>query len=298
MEREQSLVLEVNNLKKTYRNGVEAVKGIDIHLDSQEVCALLGPNGAGKTTTLKSILDLVNYEGKIKVFGNPVREVKDRISFVPEEKLFYENMDINKSLKVLNKILTNFDNTKAEELIKYFDLPRNKKIASFSNGMKTSAYLSFAFAQNVDLYILDEPTWGLDPIKRDDVLEMIRQMVIEGKSVLYTSHIIPEVQKIADRMYIMHKGKIHYSGSIDELKEKYKVFYMTGDVYDELGDESFYAVVKEQNKISVISNDQNQWNRLSRINEIEVDYCDLEKFFQIIIRSGQNLGNTSNAKEE
>ncbi|MGC9383443.1 MAG: ABC transporter ATP-binding protein [Kosmotogaceae bacterium] len=300
MEREQSLILEVNNLKKTYRNGVEAVKGIDIHLDPQEVCALLGPNGAGKTTTLKSILDLVNYEGEIKVFGKPVREVKDRISFVPEEKLFYENMDVNQSLKVLNKILTNFDNTKAEELIKYFDLPRNKKIASFSNGMKTSAYLSFAFAQNVDLYILDEPTWGLDPIKRDDVLEMIRQLVIEGKSVLYTSHIIPEVQKIADRMYIMHKGKIHYSGSIDELKEKYKVFYMTGEVYDELGvgDESFYAIVKEQNKISVISNDQNQWNRLSKIREIEVDNCDLEKFFQIIIRGGLNSGVFSNSTKE
>ncbi|TYB86623.1 MAG: ABC transporter ATP-binding protein [Kosmotoga sp.] len=288
MEREQSLILEVNNLKKIYRNGVEAVKGIDIHLDSQEVCALLGPNGAGKTTTLKSILDLVNYEGEIKVFDKPVREVKDRISFVPEEKLFYENMDVNQSLKILNKILTNFDIARAEELVDYFDLPRNKKISGFSNGMKTSAYLSFAFAQNVDLYILDEPTWGLDPIKRDDVLEMIRQLVIEGKSVLYTSHIIPEVQKIAERMYIMHKGKIHYSGSIDELKENYRVFYMSRDLYEKLSDETFYAVVNEKERVSAISDDQEQWNKLTVMNNIEKDTCDLEKFFQIIIRSEQN----------
>jgi ABC-2 type transport system ATP-binding protein len=222
------------------------------------------------------------------VFDKPVREVKDRISFVPEEKLFYENMDVNQSLKILNKILTNFDIARAEELVDYFDLPRNKKISGFSNGMKTSAYLSFAFAQNVDLYILDEPTWGLDPIKRDDVLEMIRQLVIEGKSVLYTSHIIPEVQKIAERMYIMHKGKIHYSGSIDELKENYRVFYMSRDLYEKLSDETFYAVVNEKERVSAISDDQEQWNKLTVMNNIEKDTCDLEKFFQIIIRSEQN----------
>ncbi len=298
MERKQDVILEVNNLEKTYKNGVKAVKGIDIHLDSQEVCALLGPNGAGKTTTLKSILDFVSYNGDIAIFGKPIQEVKNRISFVPEEKKFYENMDINQSLKILNKTLTNFDNKRAEELVDYFDLPRNKKISSFSNGMKTSAYLSFAFAQDVDLYILDEPTWGLDPIKRDDVLEMIRQLVIDGKSVLYTSHIIPEVQKIADRMYIMHKGKIHYSGSIDELREMYRVFYIPEKVYEELSDESFYAVVEEKDKISVISNDHDQWDRLSKIKGIEVDNCDLEKFFQLIIRGGLNSGLFSNTTKE
>ncbi|MFW6120353.1 MAG: ABC transporter ATP-binding protein [Petrotogales bacterium] len=296
MERKQDMILEVNNLEKTYKNGVKAVKGIDIHLYSQEVCALLGPNGAGKTTTLKSILDFVNYKGDITIFGKPIQEVKNRISFVPEEKKFYENMDVNQSLKILNKTLTNFDNKRAEELNDYFDLPKNKKISSFSNGMKTSAYLSFALAQDVDLFVLDEPTWGLDPIKRDDVLEMIRQLVIDGKSVLYTSHIIPEVQKIADKIYIMHKGKIHYTGSIDELREMYKVFYMPRKVYEELGDETFYAIVKEKNKISVISNDHEQWDRLSRVKEIEVVNCDLEKFFQIIIRGGLNSNVSSHVK--
>ncbi|TYB93751.1 MAG: ABC transporter ATP-binding protein [Kosmotoga sp.] len=296
MERKQDVILEVNNLEKTYKNGVKAVKGIDIHLDYQEVCALLGPNGAGKTTTLKSILDFVNYNGNITIFGKPIQEVKNRISFVPEEKKFYENMDINQSMKILNKTLTNFNNDKADELIDYFDLLRNKKISSFSNGMKTSVYLSFALAQDVDLFILDEPTWGLDPIKRDDVLEMIRQLVIDGKSVLYTSHIIPEVQKIADKIYIMHKGKIHYTGSIDELREMYKVFYMPRKVYEELGDETFYAIVKEKDKISVISSDHDQWNRLSRVKEVEVANCDLEKFFQIIIRGGLNSNITSHVK--
>lgn len=277
-------VITIRNLKKTYRNGVEAVKGIDLDIEHHEVCALLGPNGAGKTTTLKSILGFIHYEGEIKVFGKPVDEVRDRISFVPAERSFYGYMNLSKAMKFCERFLPNFDSKKSLEMIEHFRLPMDKKIAGFSSGMKTGVYLSFTLAQEADLYILDEPTWGLDPIMRDEVLEMIREKVIQGKSVLYTSHIISEVEKISDRIYIMNKGKIRYSGSLDELKEEFRIFYLSAEAMEKLDNRKFFSLRREQGRIIVLSKDPEEWEELESLSEVEGNAPDLEEFFQFLIR--------------
>ncbi|HNQ71948.1 ATP-binding cassette domain-containing protein, partial [Mesotoga prima] len=133
--------IKVKNLRKTYGN-FEAVKGINLSLVPGKVNALLGPNGAGKTTTLKSILGLVHYSGEITILGETIDVARERISFVPEDKSFYDSLTPEKAIKMCSMLMSNFSAEKAAKQMKDFDLPMNKKISAFSHGMKTSTYLA------------------------------------------------------------------------------------------------------------------------------------------------------------
>ena len=284
MERNE-LTLDIQNLEKTYKGNVEAVRGIDVKLDKQRIYALLGPNGAGKTTVLKSILGLINYSGSILVLGKPIDEVREMISFVPEEKNLYENLDIEKTLKLNRRISSRFDENQARKYIAHYKLPCTKKIRTFSNGMKTAIYISLALSTDVDLYILDEPTWGLDPIMRDDTLEFIREKVILGKTVLYTSHIIPEVEKIADEFFIMINGKVKYSGDLDGIKEKYRIVKMPFNKKELDSCTDCLAAAKELNRLSIIVENLEATERFYKTDEATISIPDLEEFFQILVRS-------------
>ncbi len=284
MERNE-LVLDIQNLEKTYKGNVEAVRGIDVKLDKQRIYALLGPNGAGKTTVLKSILGFINYSGSILVLGKPIDEVREMISFVPEEKNLYENLDIEKTLKLNRRISSRFDENQARQYIAHYKLPYTKKIRTFSNGMKTAIYISLALSTDADLYILDEPTWGLDPIMRDDTLEFIREKVILGKTVLYTSHIIPEVEKIADEFFIMINGKVKYSGDLDGIKEKYRIVKMPFDKKELDNCTDCLAAAKELNRLSIIVKNSESTETFYRTDEATISIPDLEEFFQILVRS-------------
>ncbi|WP_292588548.1 ABC transporter ATP-binding protein [Mesotoga sp. UBA5557] len=284
MERNE-LTLDIQNLEKTYKGNVEAVCGIDVKLEKQRIYALLGPNGAGKTTVLKSILGLINYSGSILVLGRPVDEVREVISFVPEEKNLYENLNIEETLKLIRRISSRFDENQARKYIAHYKLPCTKKIRTFSNGMKSAMYISLALSADADFYILDEPTWGLDPIMRDDTLEFIREKVIAGKTVLYTSHIIPEVEKIADEFFIMINGKVKYSGDLDGIKEKYRIVKMPFDKKELASCTDCLAAAKELNRLSIIVENSEATERFYKTDEATISIPDLEEFFQILVRS-------------
>lgn len=288
MEKE---VISIKNLQKVYSNGVQAIRGIDLTVKEQFVHALLGPNGAGKTSTIKSILGLIKFEGEIKVLGENIDKVRDRIAFVPEEKSFYDYLTPRSSVNMCKRLFENFDEKEAYRLLEYFEIPLNKKIKSFSNGMKTSVYLTLALAQDVDLYIFDEPTTGLDPIKRSNLLELLRQKVIDGKTILYSSHIIPEVEKIADYVSIMYKGKILYSGFTDEIKEKFKVIYIPVDTLSklEINLQNFFSVMQENEVVLLLSNEEKQWEEMMEIEDAEVKDVNLEEFFNVLIRGYDNV---------
>ncbi|AKI97546.1 ABC transporter ATP-binding protein [Kosmotoga pacifica] len=285
MERnEMSIPVIIRNLRKNY-GGIRAIDGIDFIVQPQQVHALLGPNGAGKTTTLKSILGFVNYKGDIKLFGKDIDSVRDKVAFVPDEKNFYKSLTGEQAIRMCEKLFDDFSTDKAKEFFDKFQLPLNQKIGTFSHGMKTQAYLSLILARQAKLYIFDEPTWGLDPIKRDDVLEMIRDLVIEGSSVLYTSHIIPEVERIADKISIMHKGKIHFSGSIDEIKESYIILKSEKRV--ELSGYRVVSYCKQNGKHIYLINTEKQNFSLKEDHEYYVP--DLNEFFQVVIRGERNV---------
>ncbi|WP_214079250.1 ABC transporter ATP-binding protein [Mesotoga sp.] len=278
--------IRVKNLRKNYGN-FEAVKGIDLSIVPGKVNALLGPNGAGKTTTLKSILGLVHYSGEITILGEKIDVARERISFVPEDKSFYDNLTPEKAVKMCSMLISNFSADKAVRQMKNFDLPMNKKISAFSLGMKTSTYLAIAMSQDADIFIFDEPTWGLDPLRRDEVLEMIRLLSESGKTVLYTSHIIPEVEKIADVFSIMYKGEILYSGEMEGLDDRFALYSLP--LKTEIDRNDFTAVVKEANSLKVLTDNSKDIARLKEIAGSKREEVNLESFFGTIVRGNKHV---------
>ena len=278
--------IKVKNLRKNYGN-FEAVKGIDLSLVPGKVNALLGPNGAGKTTTLKSILGLVHYSGEITILGEKIDVARERISFVPEDKSFYDSLTPEKAIKMCSMLMSNFSAEKAAKQMKDFDLPMNKKISAFSHGMKTSTYLAIAMAQDADIFIFDEPTWGLDPLRRDEVLEMISALSERGKTVLYTSHIIPEVEKIADVFSIMYKGVILYTGEMKGLDDRFALYSLPLKTAIDKND--LTAVVKEANVLKVLTDNPKEIARLKEIEGSKREEVNLESFFGTIVRGNKHV---------
>ncbi|WP_448535489.1 ABC transporter ATP-binding protein [Pseudothermotoga sp.] len=238
------MVLSVKNLVKSYRNK-RAVEGVSFDVEKGQIFALLGPNGAGKTTTIKCILGLRKADsGEITINGS--------YSYLPEQKELYRYMTVERIVQTNEKMSRMFNAKKAFELLEEFQIPLKEKIANLSHGMNTLAYLSLVFAEDVDLYLMDEPTWGLDPLMRNRVLELVRTMPQSGKSVLYTSHILSEVEKIADIVAIMVKGRIVEMDNLDNLKEKYvacvvpKGEKLNGYLYRSTKEEDVYIVKRSE----------------------------------------------------
>lgn len=281
-------VMKIKQLSKYYKN-FRALKNIDLSVNKGEVTVLLGRNGAGKTTTLKSILGFVNYSGEIEILNSNINDVRDKISYIPEDKSLYENLNVKNMLKLYESIFKGFSADKAINLVERFNLPINKKIKSFSNGMKTSLYIVLSLSQNADLFIFDEPTSSLDPIVRENVLELIRQLVIDGKSVLYTTHIIPEAEIIADKICILEEGELLFCDYLDSIKENYVLItipkkknknYTFNDVFCSLELSNAFNLIVEKKESSKFMSE-----------ETVTESLDLNTFFQTLIRGRKNDTN-------
>lgn len=281
--------LQFDHVKKTYRNGVQAVNGITLNIPKGCVHAFLGPNGAGKTTSLKAALGFISYEGTVRWDGKPIEENRKQVVFVPEEKRFYEHWTLSETLKICTKMDTRLNSEKMQAYFHFFELPTKKKIHSFSLGMKTALYLSLAFSTEAEYIVLDEPTSGLDPIKRDDVLEIIRQRVIEGKTVLYTSHIIPEVEKIADTFSILRHGLVVYNGNLDGLKEKFRVFTFSKEAWQKQKAPKDVIVTVNQNQVSILTDSDDAISLWNREKDCFCEVPTLESFFQLTIRGERHV---------
>ena len=208
-------MLKVKNLKKFYGKKA-AVNDISFYVEKGEVFAILGPNGAGKTTTLKCIVGLRKKSaGEIELNGT--------FTYLPEEKRLYPYLKVKEIVSLFRKIGRNFHEERSLEMLERYKIDLNEKVVNLSHGMRTILYLSLVLAEDVDLYILDEPTWGLDPLVRSDLLEHVRSLTYDGKAVLYTSHVLAEVEKIADKVAIMKEGRVILSGNLDDIKSSYKL---------------------------------------------------------------------------
>ncbi|MBM7559774.1 ABC transporter ATP-binding protein [Marinitoga litoralis] len=234
------MILKVDGLIKNYGN-LNAVNNISFEIEKGEIFGLLGPNGAGKTSTLKCILGL-----RKKNFGNIY--LNGSIAYLPEKKNLYKSFTVEKMIQITNSITDKFSKEKAYDIIENFKLDKKTKVANLSHGMLTQLYIALTFAQDADLYILDEPTWGLDPIMRTTILNLIRDISYNGKSILYTSHILSEVEKIADRVAIMTNGEILEMNYLDDIKRNYSAISLPKDkktkgyLWKELENENIWIV--------------------------------------------------------
>jgi len=214
-------LVECKHVYKNYGKK-EVLKYINLTIPKGKIIGLLGKNGTGKTTLIKLINDLlVPTKGEILVNGNSVGvESKKIISYLPERTYLDKTMTVREVVKFFEEFYDNFDKDKALKLFKDLDLDINLKLSKMSKGMQEKVQLVLVMSRSADLYILDEPLGGVDPATRDYILDTILSNFNEGASVILSTHLISDIERILDEVIFIDKGKIVLTSDTDTLREK------------------------------------------------------------------------------
>jgi len=222
-----NVVLEINNLCKNYHDF--SLQHINMTLEKGTLTGFIGPNGAGKTTTIKSILGMIKPdEGKITVLGlDSVRsdlEIKSKLGVVLDDGHFYEDLTLRKMTRLIAPMYSTWDDHAYQIYMNKFDLPEDQKIKHLSRGMRMKYALVLALSHGADLFILDEPTSGLDPLVRNELIDILKEIVLtDNKTVLMSTHITSDLDKIADYLFFIFNGKIILHGQKDEIKDQHAI---------------------------------------------------------------------------
>lgn len=220
-------MLEVRDLTRSYDKFT--LDHVTFSIPGGTIMGLVGENGAGKSTTIQGILGLIQKDdGKITFCGKPLttnsKELKDDIGVVFDTIAFYGELTPEKAGKICKKTYRNWDDIFYTELLERFSLDAKKKIKEFSRGMKMKLSIITALSHHPKLLLLDEPTGGLDPVVRDDLLDLFLEFVQdEEHSILMSSHITTDLEKIADHVTFLHEGKVLLSKPKDELIYQYGI---------------------------------------------------------------------------
>lgn len=217
-------IIEITGLSRTFGRR-KALDDINLTLERGTVLGLVGQNGAGKTTIIKHILGLLRAEhGTVRVFGkDPVADppgVLSRIGYLSEEADLPLWMRVDELMRYSERFYPNWDRAYAEQLRVEFGLPTESRLGSLSKGQRARAGLIAALAYRPDLMLLDEPSSGLDPVVRRDILAaIIRTIATEGRTVLFSSHLLTEVEQVSDRIAMVRHGKLILNDELANIKE-------------------------------------------------------------------------------
>jgi len=222
-------VIETQDLRKTFGKQ-SAVDGLNLRVPRGSIYGFLGKNGAGKTTTIELLLNIVRPSGgRASVFGIPVTdlarstEIRQRVGFVSEDKGLYPYMTVGQMIRFTRPFFPGWRDDLERRYLELFNLPLKKKVGDLSKGMGSKLMLLLAVARGADLLILDEPTDGLDPAAVEEVLrELVSLAALNGTTIFFSSHQLPEVEQIAEHVCIIDRGKAVVAGALDELKAQYQ----------------------------------------------------------------------------
>lgn len=230
--------LEIENVSKHYTNF--DLEHVSIKLPKGCIMGFIGENGAGKSTTIKLILDLISREhGTITVFGKDnqkdLSSIKENIGVVMDENCFPEHICAKDINTIMKNIFKTWNSNKFWELLKRFSLPEINIIKDYSRGMKMKLSIAVALSHNAKLLILDEATSGLDPVVREEILDVFLDFIQdEEHSIFMSSHILSDLEKICDYITLIHKGKIIFSKTKDELLDDYGVLKCSSQEFEAL----------------------------------------------------------------
>ena len=216
-------LLECKHLCKSFDRRV-VLDDVNLKIDKGKIIGLLGKNGAGKSTLIKLVNDLLTIDsGQILFKGKPIGvNSKAHISYLPERTYLDKTMTIKQAFKMFSEFYADFDLERAHTLLADLDLTEDMKIAKMSKGMQEKLQLILVMSRDADLYILDEPLGGVDPATRDHILDTILSNFKEGSSVIISTHLISDVERILDDVIFIDKGQIVLTGSADKLRAKHE----------------------------------------------------------------------------
>ena len=214
-------LLEINHLYKDY-DDKKVLKDINLKISKGKIVGMLGKNGTGKTTLIKLINDLLTpTKGEILIKGEKVGvESKKVISYLPERTYLNKQMKVSEVINFFKDFYDNFDAEKARKLLKDLDLNENQKLSKMSKGMQEKVQLVLVMSRKADLYILDEPLGGVDPATRDYILDTILNNFNEEASVIISTHLIADIERILDEVIFIENGEILLQSETDVLRQK------------------------------------------------------------------------------
>jgi ABC-2 type transport system ATP-binding protein len=220
-------VVDVNDLSRCFGHK-QALENVSFRAATGQVYGLVGSNGAGKTTLIKHLLGLLRAtSGSVRVFGlDPVRDpvgVLGRVGYLYEERELPEWMSIDELMRYTQAYHPTWDAAYARELLETFALDPARKVKDLSKGMRAQAGLIAAVAHRPELLILDEPSSGLDVVVRRDILDaVVRAVADDGRTVIFSSHLLDEVERMSDHVTLMHQGRVALSGVLDDVRRDYQ----------------------------------------------------------------------------
>ena len=261
-----SNILEVSNICKTYPKSHFALDNISFVVPQGSIMGLVGENGSGKTTTLSIILGLLRANsgtGTVNIFGRPFSaddiEMKAQIGVVFDGNCFPDPFTPRHISKIFGKIYKRWDNALFLDLLKAYDIHEKHTVSSMSHGTKSMLAIITALSQRPTLLILDEPTNGIDPVRREEVHDLFLDFVSDGqKSIVFSSHITSDLERVADYITFIHKGKLVDSAEKDVFLYKYGVIRCGQDTFDAMNKSQIIRYVKRDYQYRILVKDQSK----------------------------------------
>ena len=215
-------LLKCINLYKSYGQ-IKALDNVNFTIEKGRIVGLLGTNGSGKTTLIKIINELlVPSSGEILINGNkPGIESKKIISYLPERTYLPDDKKVKEIINYFEDFYKDFNKERALKLLKELDIDKESKLKQLSKGTREKVQLVLVMSRDADLYVLDEPIGGVDPVAREKILDLILKNFKEGASILISTHLIADIERILDDVIFINQGKIILTSSADELRNKY-----------------------------------------------------------------------------
>lgn len=241
-------VIELKNVNQKFKKF--EVEDFSLSVKKGYVTGFIGPNGAGKSTIIKIIMNMLKPDsGDIKVFGENYRDaekdIKERIGIVFDDNVFFEQLNLKEMKDIISPAYKNWDEVQFNEYIERFELPMKTKTKTFSKGMKMKASLAFALSHHAELIIMDEPTAGLDPVFRRELLEILYDLMQDGeKTIFFSSHITTDLDRIADYITFINDGKHIFTKEAYSVDETYAMVKGPLDFLDPEIEEQFVSLRK------------------------------------------------------
>lgn len=252
-------VIELNNVTKKFKSF--SINQLDLDIKQGFITGFIGANGAGKSTVIKMIMNLLKPDaGEVKVFNqnyqNNEKAIKERIGFVFDGNVFFEGLNMKDIKRLVAPAYKHWNESLFRYYMEKFELPFNKPMKRFSKGMQMKASLAIALSHDAELIIMDEPTAGLDPIFRRELLTLLQEIMMDGqRTIFFSTHITTDLDKIADYIAFIQDGELILNQSVHDISENYALVKGGLDLLDRDTEKAFIHVQRRATGFEALTND-------------------------------------------